>query len=268
MHSVLQEVKKRNQAVAQFNINNMEWTRVILQAANDLNTPVILGITFSSVEHMCGFRMVEMMVREMIEQYNIAIPVVLHLDHGNEQQCVAAINAGFTSVMIDASQYEIERNIDITKRVVKVAKEKGVSVEAEVGNFNDKNDPLAKVEDCEMLVRNCKVDCLASAVGTLHGMHDNMCIDYKRLKDISDKIRVPISLHGGSGINAENIKQAIAVGVNKINFNTENMVVWSKELRRYLNEHPNEYHPRKIVNSGIDAIYKQVQRRIVELRID
>lgn len=271
-NEMLNKAKKGHFAVPHFNINNLEWTRYILEECNELNVPVILGVSEGAAKYMGGFNIIASMVNAMIVDLNIKIPVCLHLDHGSSKEvCIKAIDAGFTSVMIDASKYELEENIRITKEVVDYAHQKGVSVEAEVGHIGGSEDNVtssstnATLEDCQILYQNTNINSLAPALGSVHGFYKGEPnLDFKTMNIINESLPIPLVLHGGTGIPDEKIEQAIACGIAKININTDLQVVWSNSVRTFLEENKKVYDPRKIIGSGELAIKERI-KEIVSL---
>ena len=260
--------KKEHYAVPQFNINNLEWTKYILEECNKLNIPVILGVSEGAAKYMGGFLVVSSMVKAMIKSLKIEIPVCLHLDHGSSfESCKDAIDAGFTSVMIDGSKYKLSENINLTKMVVDYAHQKQISVEAEVGHIGGSEDNIssnilnATLEDCITLYENTKIDSLAPALGSVHGFYKGEPnLDFKTMKEINEAIPIPLVLHGGTGIPEEKIVQAISSGISKININTDLQATWSKAVREYLNSNNEVYDPRKIIGSGEDAIKNKIAK--------
>lgn len=269
---MLQKAKSNHYAVPHFNINNLEWTKYILEECNKLNVPVILGVSEGAAKYMGGYLVVSSLVTALIKTENIKIPVCLHLDHGSSvESCKEAIDMGFSSVMIDASKYELEENIRITKEVVDYAHPRGISVEAEVGHIGGTEDNIygnidnATLEDCKILYKNTNIDSLAPALGSVHGFYKKEAnLDFVTMKQISDALPIPLVLHGGTGIPDEKIKKAIEMGITKININTELQSVWNKAVRKYLLENEDVYDPRKIISSGEENI-KQRVREIVTL---
>lgn len=267
MNSMLEKAKEQHYAIPQFNINNCEWAKYILQECNSLNVPVILGVSEGAIKYIGGYNTVTLMIKGLIKDLNINIPVCIHLDHGTTiESCKQAIDSGFTSVMIDASKYSLEKNIEITKEVVEYAKDKNISVEAEVGyiGVDDENSttgiPNAKVEDCLVLYDKTKVNALAPAIGNAHGLYTQKPnLDFKTLKIINDTIAIPLVLHGGTGIPEEQLKEAIACGINKININTDLQVAWNKSIREYIEKEKEIYDPRKIISSGETAIKERIK---------
>lgn len=265
---MLQKAKEEHYAVPHFNINNLEWTKYILEECNKLNIPVIIGVSEGATKYMGGFIAVSSMVRGMIESLNINIPVCIHLDHGSTyENCVSAIDAGFTSVMIDASKHPLEENISITKKVVEYAHARGVSVEAEVGHIGGTEDNItgnslnATLDDCIKLYEATGIDSLAPALGSVHGFYKGEPnLDFPTMKSINEALPIPLVLHGGSGIPEDKIKTAISCGISKVNINTELQSVWSKAIRKYLSENETVYDPRKIIGSGEQAIKDEIDK--------
>lgn len=265
-NEMLMNAKQGKYAVPHFNINDLEWTKYILEKCNELDIPVILGVSEGAAKYMGGYHVITGMVKGLIKDLNITIPVCLHVDHGSSQEtCIKAIDAGFTSVMIDASRHELEENIRITKAVVDYAHEKGVSVEAEVGHIGGTEDNItssatnATLEDCLTLYENTGIDALAPALGSVHGFYKGEPnLDFETMSVINEKLPIPLVLHGGTGIPNDKIEKAISCGISKININTDLQSVWSKAVRKFLIENEEAYDPRKIIGSGEDAIKTRV----------
>ena len=263
---MLNKAKKEHYAVPQFNINNLEWTKYILEKCNELQVPVILGVSEGAAKYMGGFNVVSSMVKGLIKDLNIMVPVCLHLDHGTSKEtCIKAIDAGFTSVMIDASRHELPENITITKEVVEYAHSKDVSVEAEVGHIGGTEDNItstssnATLEDCQILYENTNIDSLAPALGSVHGFYKGEPnLDFETMALINEKLPIPLVLHGGTGIPNEKIEKAISCGISKININTDLQVAWSNAVRKFLIENETAYDPRKVIGSGESAIKTRV----------
>lgn len=265
---LLQKAKKEKYAIPHFNINNLEWTKYILEECNKNNSPVILGVSESAIKYMGGYNVVYSLVQSLIKDLNITIPVALHLDHGTSfESCKKAIDANFTSVMIDASHYSIEENIRITKEVVDYAHKHNVSVEAEIGIISKKNNTMqnkyASIEDCIKLYESTNIDSLAPSVGTMHGLYkENPTLNFNLIKEISEKLNIPLVLHGGTGILDEDIIESIQNGITKININTELQVEWSKSVKEYIKNNDEIYDPRKIISSGEENIKKVVKDKL------
>lgn len=266
MNQMLKKAKEEHYAVPHFNINNFEWTKFILEECNELNVPVILGVSEGAVKYMGSYLVVADMVKALVKSLNIKIPVCLHLDHGSSlESCISAIDAGFSSVMIDGSRLPLEENIKITKEVVSYAHERGISVEAEVGHIGTTEDNMTKeetnatLEDCQILYENTDIDALAAALGSVHGFYKKEAnLDFETMELINKSLPVPLVLHGGTGIPDDKIRMAISKGISKININTELQSVWSKAVRKYLLENEDVYDPRKIISSGEAAMKERI----------
>ena len=270
MVDILNDAKEKKYAVAHFNINNLEWTRFILEEVNNLRVPVIIGVSESAIEYMGGYLTVANMVKNLVKYLNVTVPVSIHLDHGSSfESCKEAIDCGFTSVMIDASKYDLEKNISITKEVVAYAKERNISVEAEVGhvglnnNGNIEDIMYADVNECIKFCSETGVDFLAPALGSVHGPYvGDPKLNFDRMLEINEKCNIPLVLHGGSGIYDEQIKKAIDCGICKININTELQQAWAKGVREGLNTNSEVYDPRKIIKYGEAGIKKVIDEKI------
>jgi fructose-bisphosphate aldolase, class II len=267
MKEMLNKALEGKYAVGQFNINNLEWTQAILAAAEEEKSPVILGVSEGAARYMGGFKTVVNMVKGLMEDMNITVPVAIHLDHGSSfEKCKAAIDAGFTSVMIDASHHPFEENVEITSKVVEYAHARGVSVEAELGIVGGQEDDVvadgviyADPKECEELVKRTGIDCLAPALGSVHGPYKGEPkLGFKEMEEIRDLTGVPLVLHGGTGIPTEQIQRAISLGTSKINVNTENQMAFTKVVRELLAKDEKVYDPRKIIGPGRDAIKETV----------
>ncbi|MBF0780343.1 MULTISPECIES: class II fructose-1,6-bisphosphate aldolase [unclassified Granulicatella] len=264
MTDMLNKAKAEKYAVGQFNINNLEWTQAVLTAAQEANSPIILGVSEGAGKYMGGAKVVAAMVEALLETMNITVPVALHLDHGSSVEvCKSYIDAGFSSVMFDHSHYPIDENIALTKEVVDYAHAKGVSVEAEVGTVGGTEDGVtggiqyADLEECKRMVEEAKIDALAAALGSVHGTYaGEPVLGFDEMLAISEATGAPLVLHGGSGIPEYQIKKAIERGHAKINVNTELQQQWTKAVREKLNSDANVYDPRKVIKPGFDAIVK------------
>ena len=266
MRKMLWDAKDNGYAVPQFNINNLEWTRFILEECNLRKTPVILGVSEGAAKYMGGFYTVVSIVKGLLKDLDIKIPVAIHLDHASSfESCKAAIDAGFTSVMIDASAKSLEENVDITKQVLKYARMYDVTVEGEVGHVgqNDENVCYAVLEDCIDYVQQTDVDFLAPAIGSVHGLYKgDPNINFELISKIRENINKPLVLHGGTGIYDDQIKRAISCGICKININTELQIAWTNAIRKFLNEDEKVYDPRKVIKSGESAIKNCISAKI------
>ena len=264
MTDMLNKAKEGQYAVGQFNINNLEWTQAVLTAAQENNSPVILGVSEGAGKYMGGPTVVAAMVNALLDSMDITVPVALHLDHGSSfDTCKEAIDAGFSSVMIDGSHDPINDNIELTKKVVEYAHANGASVEAEVGTVGGEEDGVvggvqyADLEECKRMVTEAKVDALAAALGSVHGTYDGEPqLGFDEMQAISDATGAPLVLHGGSGIPEFQVKKAIERGHAKINVNTELQQQWTKAVREKLNTDDKVYDPRKVIKPGFDAIVK------------
>ena len=272
---MLLEAKEKKYAIPQFNINNLEWTKTILEKCNEMNLPVILGVSEGAIKYMGGCNTVVGMVKGLIKDLNIQIPVCLHVDHGQSfELCKKAIDAGFTSVMIDASKYPLDENFRITKEVVDYAHTKNVTVEAEVGHIGGTEDNItsnannATLEDC-LEISKTGIDSLAPALGSVHGLYKGEPnLDFKTMKEINDNLEIPLVLHGGTGIPNDDIKKAIECGISKININTELQIAWHNDVVKFVKEFESVYDPRKVIGSGKNAMLKAIEdKNILFFRI-
>ena len=271
MINMLNKAKEGKYAVGQFNINNLEWTKTILTVAEELNSPVILGVSEGAARYMGGYKTVVCMVKGLLEDLNITVDVAIHLDHGSSfENCKKSIDAGFTSVMIDGSHHPIDENIKITKEVVDYAHARGVSVEAEVGLVGGQEDDVvangvryADKDECVKLVKETKVDFLAPALGSVHGPYKGEpVLGFKEMEEIKNATNIPLVLHGGTGIPDEKIKKAISCGTAKINVNTECQLAFARELRALLQKDDKVYDPRKIIGPAAKGIAAAVKEKI------
>lgn len=267
MKEMLNKAKSEGYAVGQFNINNLEFTQAILQAAVAEKSPVILGVSEGAGRYIGGFKTVVKMVEGLMEDYNVTVPVAIHLDHGSSfEKCKEAIDAGFTSVMIDASHHSFEENIEITSKVVEYAHAKGVSVEAELGTVGGQEDDVvaegviyADPKECEELVKRTGIDCLAPALGSVHGPYKGEPnLGFTEMEEIGKITGMPLVLHGGTGIPTKDIQRSVSLGTAKINVNTENQIASARTVREVLAAKPNEYDPRKYLGPARDAIKETV----------
>ena len=258
MNEMLDNASKEGKAIPQFNINNLEWTKYILEECQVKNNPVILGVSEGAIKHVGGYKVAADMIKALVEDLNITIPVVIHLDHGSSfESCVKAIDAGFTSVMVDATKEPFEKNIEITKRTVEYAHKRGISVEGEIGHIGlTTSDAIyTNVEDALRYVNETGIDALAPAVGSLHGIYlTEPKINFDVIRNIKSATKVPLVLHGGSGIPEDTLHESIVCGISKLNINTALQVAWARAVRIYLNENTDVYDPRKIIGAGEKAI--------------
>ena len=271
---MLEKAKAGHYAVGQFNINNLEWTKSILLTAQELNSPVILGVSEGAGKYMAGYKTVVGMVNGMLEELNITVPVALHLDHGSYEGCLKCIEAGFSSIMFDGSHYPIEENVAKTKELVAICKEKGMSLEAEVGSIGGEEDGVigkgecADPNECKMIA-DLGVTMLASGIGNIHGKYPENWegLSFETLDAIQKLTGVmPLVLHGGTGIPADMIKKAIDLGVSKINVNTECQLAFAEATRKYIEEGKDlqgkGFDPRKLLAPGAEAIKATVKEKM------
>lgn len=272
MTNMLKKAQEGKYAVGQFNINNLEWTQAVLEATKENNAPVILGVSEGAMKYMGGFKVVSAMVNSLIETLDVKQPVALHLDHGSSfESCKEAIDAGFSSVMIDGSKLPIDENIAVTKQVVEYAHAKGVSVEAEVGCVGGNEDGVvggvkyADANECKRIVDEAGIDALAAALGSVHGeYHGEPVLGFKEMEEIRDLTNMPLVLHGGSGIPEHQIKKSIELGHCKINVNTECQQAFTKRVREVLANDDKVYDPRKFLGPGKEAIKQVVTDKMTE----
>lgn len=262
--NLINECYKEKKAIPQFNINNLEWAKYVLEECESKNYPVFLGVSPSAAKHMGGYRTVRKMVDGLIEDLNITIPVILHLDHGKDfNECQKAIDASFDSIMIDASQNSIEDNIKITNDVLNCAP--NLLIEAELGVINSSNQEIkyTTVEEIKLFLDKCDIDLLAPALGSVHGFYkEEPNINFSIMKQLKENNPFPLVLHGGTGLSDEIIKECIENGVVKINFNTELQSVWYDAVSKFIMENKDVYDPRKIIGSGEAAIKEVVAHKI------
>lgn len=272
MTEMLNKALEGKYAVGQFNINNLEWTQAVLQAAQEENSPVILGVSEGAAKYMGGMTVVTAMVNALLETMDITVPVALHLDHGSSYDSVVeAVDAGFSSVMIDNSALPIDENIANTKKVVDYAHAKGVSVEAEVGSVGGEEDGVtggviyADPTECKRMVDEAGIDTLAAALGSVHGTYDGEPkLGFDEMKEISELTKTPLVLHGGSGIPTHQIEKAIEFGHSKINVNTELQQVWTARTREVIANDDKVYDPRKIIGPGKENITETTKEKMRE----
>ena len=271
---MLKKAKAGKYAVGQFNINNLEWAKAILLTAQECNSPVILGVSEGAGKYMCGYTTVVGMVKGMIENLGITVPVAIHLDHGSYEHAKKVIEAGFSSVMFDGSHYPIDENIEKTKEIIELAHSLGKSVEAEVGSIGGEEDgvvgggEVADVNECVMIA-NLGVDMLAAGIGNIHGKYpENWAgLRFDVLEEISKATGdMPLVLHGGTGIPEDMIKKAISLGVSKINVNTECQLTFAAATRKYVEEGKDlvgkGFDPRKLLAPGFEAIKATVKEKM------
>ena len=271
---MLTKAKAGKYAVGQFNINNLEWTKAILLTAQELNSPVILGVSEGAGKYMCGYKTVVGMVNGMLEELNITVPVALHLDHGSYEGAKACIEAGFSSIMFDGSHYPIEENVEKTKELVGICKEKGLSIEAEVGSSGGEEDGVIGAGECAdpnecKMVADLGVTMLAAGIGNIHGKYPKNWagLSFETLAAVREKTgTMPLVLHGGTGIPEDMIKKAISLGVSKINVNTECQLAFQEATRAYIEAGKDlegkGFDPRKLLAPGTEAIKATVKEKM------
>lgn len=272
---MLIKAKEGKYAVGHFNINNLEWAKAVLLTAKETNSPVILGVSEGAGKYMGGYKTVVAMVKALIEELNINVPVALHLDHGSYEGALKTIEAGFSSVMFDGSHYSIEENIEKTKEIIRIAREHGISIEAEVGSIGGEEDgvvgagEVADPAECK-LISDLGVDMLAAGIGNIHGKYPSNWkgLDFEALAAIKEATGgdVPLVLHGGTGIPEDMIKRAISLGVAKINVNTECQLSFAAATRKYIEAgkdlESKGFDPRKLLAPGFEAIKATVKEKI------
>ena len=272
---MLKKAKAGHYAVGQFNINDLEWTKAVLTAAEELRSPVILGVSEGAGKYMAGYRTVVGMVNGMIKEMDISVPVALHLDHGSYEGCLKCIDAGFSSVMFDGSHYPIEENIEKTTELVKLCHGKGLSIEAEVGSIGGEEDGVVGMGECAdpkecKMIADLGVDFLAAGIGNIHGKYPAnwKVLSFETLAAVQELTgELPLVLHGGTGIPDDMIKKAIDLGVSKINVNTECQLVFAEATRKYIEAGKDlegkGYDPRKLLKPGADAIVEKVKEKMI-----
>ncbi|WP_341833546.1 Fructose-bisphosphate aldolase class II [Candidatus Phytoplasma asteris] len=273
--NVLLKAYQQEYAIAQVNINNLEWTKAALQTAEELKSPVILGVSEGAAKYMGGLKTVVAMVRELDAFYNVSVPVILHLDHGSYEAAKQAMEAGFTSVMFDGSHYDFAQNLSKTKEITEICHQKGLLIEAEVGGIGGEEDgiigkgEIADPQECKQIA-DLGVDMLAAGIGNVHGKYpDNWTgLDFSvfaTIRALTNK-QMPLVLHGGTGIPEDMIKKAISLGVAKINVNTEFQLVFARATRQYIEEKKDltdkGFDPRKLLNPGFLAIKELMRHKL------
>lgn len=271
---MLTKAREGKYAVGQFNINNLEWTKTILLTAQELNSPVILGVSEGAGKYMGGFKTVSGMVNGLLEGLNITVPVALHLDHGTYEGCYKCIEAGFSSIMFDGSHYPIAENVEKTTELVKICNEKGLSLEAEVGAIGGEEDGVIGMGECAdpnecKSIADLGVTMLAAGIGNIHGKYPANWpgLSFETLAAVKEKVGdMPLVLHGGTGIPEDMIKKAISLGVAKINVNTECQLAFAAAVRKYIEAgkdlESKGFDPRKLLAPGCDAIKETVREKI------
>ena len=271
---MLEKARDGKYAVGHFNINNLEWTKAILQTAEELRSPVILGVSEGAGKYMTGFKTVVGMVNGMLEEMKITVPVALHLDHGTYEGCLKCIDAGFSSIMFDGSHYPIEENVEKTKELIRICREKGMSLEAEVGAIGGEEDGVIGMGECAdpnecKMIADLGVDMLAAGIGNIHGKYpaNRKGLSFETLAAVKEKVGdMPLVLHGGTGIPEDMIKKAISLGVAKINVNTECQLAFADATRKYIEAGKDlegkGFDPRKLLAPGAEAIKATVKTKM------
>ena len=271
---MLDKAKAGHYAVGQFNINNLEWTKAILLTAQECNSPVILGVSEGAGKYMTGFKTVAAMVKAMVEELNITVPVALHLDHGTYEGCQKCVEAGFSSIMFDGSHYPIEENVEKTKELVKLAHDHDMSIEAEVGAIGGEEDGVVGAGECAdpmecKAIADLGVDMLAAGISNIHGIYPEnwQGLSFETLDAVQQQTgAMPLVLHGGTGIPDDMIKKAITLGVAKINVNTECQLSFAEATRKYIEAGKDQqgkgYDPRKLLAPGTEAIKATVKEKM------
>ena len=272
---MLDKAKAGKYAIGHFNINNLEWTKAILLTAQENNSPVILGVSEGAGRYMGGYKTIVGMVNGMMDELNITVPVALHLDHGSYEAAIECLEKGFSSVMFDGSKYPIEENVEKTKDIIRRARELGASVEAEVGAIGGEEDgvigggEVADPAECQRIAE-LGVDMLAAGIGNIHGVYPPNWkgLNFDVLADIQKRTgTMPLVLHGGTGIPDDMVKEAIHLGVSKINVNTECQLVFTAATRKYFEENKDQqskgYDPRKVLKPGFEAIKEKVKEKMI-----
>lgn len=258
----MKDILLNNHVVYQFNINNLEWIKFVLEECNNQNKPVILGVSMSAGEYMGGYKNVHDMVINLIDNLHIKIPVSLHLDHASsKEECIKAIDDGFTSVMLDYSTHSLSENIKETIELIKYAKAKDVLVEGEIGPIQE--NTRASLNDCIKYVNETNIDILAPSIGNLHGIyHGEIILDFELLKKIKENVKIPLVLHGASGLSNELINKAIKNGISKINVNTDLQLSWYEGLKEGIKNNPNIYDPRKVIGFGEKKVKQCIKDKL------
>ena len=271
---MLEKARDGKYAVGHFNINNLEWTKAILQTAEELRSPVILGVSEGAGKYMTGFKTVVGMVNGMLEEMKITVPVALHLDHGTYEGCLKCIDAGFSSIMFDGSHYPIEENVEKTKELIRICREKGMSLEAEVGAIGGEEDGVIGMGECAdpnecKMIADLGVDMLAAGIGNIHGKYPANWkgLSFETLAAVKEKVGdMPLVLHGGTGIPEDMIKKEISLGVAKINVNTECQLAFADATRKYIEAGKDlegkGFDPRKLLAPGAEAIKATVKTKM------
>ncbi|HIW69760.1 MAG TPA: ketose-bisphosphate aldolase [Candidatus Limosilactobacillus merdipullorum] len=272
-NDIFADARAHHYAVGAYNINNLEWTRAILKAAKDTQTPVLVQVSMGAARYMGGYKFVKDMVEDQVDSMGVNVPVILHLDHGDYEAALECIKLGYPSVMFDGHQLPIAENYQKTKEIVKLAHAQNISVEAEIGkigeNQNAASGELATVEDAVRFAQ-IGVDKLACGIGNIHGIYpaDWQGLNFQRLDEIANAISIPLVLHGGSGIHRDQVERAISLGISKVNINTEFQLAFQQATRKYIEEghdldkEHKGYDPRKLLLPGTEAITASMKEMI------
>lgn len=275
MNEMIAKAVKNKYAIAHINTNNLEWSKAILEVAQETKTPIIIGVSEGAIKYQCGYETVFKMINSMMDNMKITVPIALHLDHGTYEGTFKALDAGFSSVMFDGSKYSFEENMEKTKAVVEYAKKFGASVEAEIGSIGGEEDGvigMGEIADPNQGAKICKLDItvLAAGIGNIHGIYPNNWkgLNFDVLQKISEQAGKGIVLHGGSGIPDAQVKKAISLGIAKVNVNTECQLAFAEATRKYIENksdldiHKKGYDPRKLLKPGFDAIKQTIIEKI------
>lgn len=272
-NDIFKAARKNHYAVGAYNTNNLEWTRALIKGAKETRTPLLIQVSTGAAKYMGGYKTVRDLVLNEMDNMDVDVPVILNLDHGDYESAKECIALGYSSVMFDGHKLPVEENLEKTKEIVKLAHERGISVEAEIGKIGENQGAdggeLASVEDAKRFVA-AGVDKLACGIGNIHGVYpaDWKGLNFDRLKEIADAVDVPLVLHGGSGIPQDQIKKAISLGIAKININTEFQLAFQEATRKYieaekdLDKANKGYDPRKLLRAGTDAITESMKEMI------
>ncbi|WP_373435203.1 class II fructose-1,6-bisphosphate aldolase [Metamycoplasma equirhinis] len=277
MKDMLNKAHTKGYAIPHININNLAWTKTALQAAQDFNSPIIISASWGATKYFGGYNVVAGLVKNLLIDMNISVEVALHFDHGNYDQCIKALEAGFSSIMYDGSHEAFEVNYENTKKLIKLAKSYDASVEAEIGQIGGEEDGITSsgviVSDVNEAIKmkELGVDALAVGIGNIHGKYPEWwkSLDFETLSKIDSACNMPLVLHGGSGIPTDQVQKAIKNGIAKVNINTELQLANAKALKEFVLskkiDEAKNFDPRKIANYGMDAIYKLLQQKFTEL---
>ena len=271
-NDIFKKARKEHYAVGAYNTNNLEWTRALLRGAEETRTPLLIQVSTGAAKYMGGYKLVKDLVEDSMDAMDISVPVILNLDHGDYDSAIECIQLGYSSVMFDGHALPTEENLAKTKEIIKMAHERGISVEAEIGKIGENQGAgeLASVEDAKAFVA-AGVDKLACGIGNIHGVYPEgwSGLNFDRLKEIAEAVpETPLVLHGGSGIPQDQIEKAISLGISKININTEFQLAFQEATRKYIEEGKDQdkskkgYDPRKLLLPGTEAITDSMKEMI------